>query len=163
MELRHLRYFIGVAEEGSFTHAEVRRLHTTQPSLSRQIRELGVEVGARLLERKVRGIALTAAGRVFLDHARLALLQIEAAAEAARRAERPPKPAFVAGFLIGQEVAWLPETLRILREEAVRHRDHDLQSVFARARGRADARADGCGISAARAVDDGPRVQIPDP
>ena len=118
MELRHLRFFIAVAEEGSFTQAAARRLHTAQPSLSRQIRELEVEVGARLLERKARGIALTAAGRVFLDHARLALLQIEAAAEAARRAERPPKPVFVAGFLIGQEVAWLPETLRILREEA---------------------------------------------
>jgi LysR family hca operon transcriptional activator len=118
MELRHLRYFIAVAEEGSFTNAAERRLHTAQPSLSRQIRELEVEVGARLLERKARGIALTAAGRVFLDHARLALLQIEAAAEAARRAERPAKPTFVVGFLIGQEVAWLPETLRILREEA---------------------------------------------
>jgi LysR family hca operon transcriptional activator len=118
MELRHLRYFIAVAEEGSFTSAAERRLHTAQPSLSRQIRELEVEVGARLLERKARGVALTPAGRVFLDHARLALLQIEAAAEAARRAERPAKPVFVIGFLIGQEVAWLPETLRILREEA---------------------------------------------
>ena len=118
MELRHLRYFIAVAEEGSFTTAAERRLHTAQPSLSRQIRELEVEVGARLLERKARGVVLTAAGRVFLDHARLALLQIEAAAEAARRAERPAKPTFVVGFLIGQEVAWLPETLRILREEA---------------------------------------------
>jgi LysR family hca operon transcriptional activator len=113
-----LRYFIAVAEEGSFTNAATRRLHTGQPSLSRQIRELEVEVGARLLERKARGIALTAAGRVFLDHARLALLQVDAAAEAARRAERPPRPMFVVGFLIGQEVAWLPETLRILREEA---------------------------------------------
>jgi LysR family hca operon transcriptional activator len=118
MELRHLRYFIAVAEEGSVTNAAQRRLHTSQPSLSRQIRELEVEVGARLLERKARGIALTPAGRVFLDHARLALLQVEAAAEAARRTERPAKPSFVAGFLIGQEVAWLPEALRILREEA---------------------------------------------
>jgi LysR family hca operon transcriptional activator len=55
---------------------------------------------------------------VFLDHARLALLQVEAAAEAARHAERPTRSVFVVGFLIGQEVAWLPETLRILREEA---------------------------------------------
>jgi LysR family hca operon transcriptional activator len=117
MELRHLRYFVAVAEEGSLTNAAERRLHTAQPSLSRQIRDLELEVGVKLLERGARGIALTAAGRVFLDHARLALLQVEAAGDAARRAATPEKPAFVLGFLIGQEVAWLPETLRILREE----------------------------------------------
>lgn len=118
MELRHLRYFVAVAEEGSFTSAAERRLHTAQPSLSRQIRELEMEVGARLLERRARGIVLTAAGRVFLDHARLALLQVDAASEAARLADRPAKIVFTVGFLIGQEVAWLPETLRILREQA---------------------------------------------
>jgi LysR family hca operon transcriptional activator len=118
MELRHLRYFVAVAEEGSLTAAAERRLYTAQPSLSRQIQELEMEVGVKLLERKARGIELTAAGRVFLDHARLALLQVEAAAEAARLAEQPRKPVFVVGFLIGQEVAWLPQTLRILREEA---------------------------------------------
>jgi LysR family hca operon transcriptional activator len=113
-----LRYFIAVAEEGSFSNAAERRLHTAQPSLSRQIRDLELEVGVKLLERKARGIALTAAGRVFLDHARLALLQVEAAGEAARRAEQPEKPGFVVGFLAGQEVVWLSEALRILREEA---------------------------------------------
>jgi len=118
MEFRHLRYFIAVAEEGSFSNAAERRLHTAQPSLSRQIRDLELEVGVKLLERKARGIALTAAGRVFLDHARLALLQVEAAGEAARRAEQPEKPGFVVGFLAGQEVVWLSEALRILREEA---------------------------------------------
>jgi LysR family transcriptional regulator, hca operon transcriptional activator len=118
MELRHLRYFIAVAEEGSLTNAAERRLHTAQPSLSRQIRDLEVEVGVALLERGARGIALTAAGRVFLDHARLALLQVEAAGEAARRAAAPQKAAFVLGFLTGHEVIWLPETLRILREES---------------------------------------------
>ena len=81
MELRHLRYFIAVAEEGSLTNAAERRLHTAQPSLSRQIRDLELEVGTPLLERKARGIELTAAGRVFLDHARLALLQVEAATQ----------------------------------------------------------------------------------
>jgi LysR family transcriptional regulator, hca operon transcriptional activator len=117
MELRHLRYFIAVAEEGSLTTAAERRLHTAQPSLSRQIRDLELEVGVKLLERSARGIALTAAGRVFLDHARLALLQVEAAGEAARRAAQPEKPAFVIGFLIGHEVTWLQPALRILREE----------------------------------------------
>lgn len=117
MELRHLRYFVAVAEEGSLTNAAQRRLHTAQPSLSRQIRDLEIEIGVKLLERGARGIELTAAGRVFLDYARLALLQVETAVEAARRAAQPEKAAFVLGFLTGQEVVWLPETLRILRDE----------------------------------------------
>ena len=117
MELRHLRYFVAVAEEGSLTNAAERRLHTAQPSLSRQIRDLELEVGVKLLERGARGINLTAAGRVFLDHARLALLQVEAAGEAARRMAQPEKAAFVIGFLTGHEVVWLPEVLRILRED----------------------------------------------
>jgi LysR family transcriptional regulator, hca operon transcriptional activator len=85
MEFRHLRYFIAVAEEGSLTNAAERRLHTAQPSLSRQIRDLELEVGVKLLERRPRGITLTPAGRVFLDHARLALLQVETASEATGR------------------------------------------------------------------------------
>jgi LysR family hca operon transcriptional activator len=117
MELRHLRYFVAVAEEGSLTHAAERRLHTAQPSLSRQIRDLEREVGVTLLERGARGIELTAAGRTFLDHARLALLQVEAAGDAARRAASPDRAAFVLGFLTGYEVAWLPAALRVLREE----------------------------------------------
>ena len=86
MELRHLRYFVAVAEEGSLTVAAEKRLHTAQPSLSRQIRDLEYEVGVPLLTRSVHGVELTAAGRAFLDHARLALTQAEAAAVAARRA-----------------------------------------------------------------------------
>ena len=117
MELRHLRYFIAVAEEGSLTNAAERRLHTAQPSLSRQIRDLEMEVGVKLLERGARGIELTAAGRIFLDHARLALLQVEAAGEAARRAAQPQKAAFTIGFLTGHEMVWLPDALRILHEE----------------------------------------------
>jgi LysR family transcriptional regulator, hca operon transcriptional activator len=117
MELRHLRYFIAVAEEGSLTLAAERRLHTAQPSLSRQIRDLELEVGANLLIRSVRGIELTAAGRAFLDHARLALSQVEAAGEAARRAAHPAKASFVIGFLTGIEMEWLPEAVRILHDE----------------------------------------------
>jgi hypothetical protein len=60
------------AEEKSITVAAKRRLRTAQPSLSRQLRELETEVGARLMTRSARGIELTAAGRTFLDHARLA-------------------------------------------------------------------------------------------
>src|SRR5258706_16318176 len=101
MELRHLRYFIAVAEEGSLTLAAERRLHTAQPSLSRQIRDLGLEVGAQLLIRGPRGIELTPAGRAFLDHARLALSPGEGAGGAARRAAPGGKGSFVFGVLTG--------------------------------------------------------------
>jgi LysR family hca operon transcriptional activator len=117
MELRHLRYFVAVAEEGSLTVAADRRLHTAQPSLSRQIRDLEHEVGAQLLVRSVRGVELTDSGQAFLDHARLVLVQVEAAIEAARRAAHPAKPTFALGFLTGQEMGWLPEAMRILRDE----------------------------------------------
>jgi LysR family hca operon transcriptional activator len=117
MELRHLRYFVAVVEAGSLTTAAARKLHTSQPSLSRQIRDLEDEVGAQLLTRRARGIELTPAGRAFLDHARLVLSQVEAAAEAARRAAHPAKPCFSMGFLTGHELTWMPEALRILRDE----------------------------------------------
>src|SRR3977135_567099 len=117
MELRHLRYFVAVAEARSLTVAAARVLHTSQPSLSRQIRDLEDEVGAELLTRSARGIELTPAGRTFLDHARLVLSQVEAASEAARRAARPAKPCFAMGFLTGHELTWMPEALRILRDE----------------------------------------------
>jgi LysR family hca operon transcriptional activator len=117
MELRHLRYFVAVAEAGSLTVAAEQKLHTSQPSLSRQIRDLEDEIGARLLTRRARGIELTPAGRAFLDHARVVLSQVEAAAEAARRVAHPAKPCFVMGFLTGHELTWMPEALRILRDE----------------------------------------------
>jgi len=117
MELRHLRYFVAVAEAGSLTVAAERKLHTSQPSLSRQIRDLEDEVGAQLLTRRARGIELTPAGRAFLEHARSVLSQVEAATEAARRVARPAKPCFSMGFLTGHELTWMPEALRMLRDE----------------------------------------------
>jgi LysR family hca operon transcriptional activator len=117
MELRHLRYFVAVAESGSLTVAAEQKLHTSQPSLSRQIRDLESELGAQLLTRRARGIELTPAGRIFLGHARLVLSQAEAASEAARRFAHPSKPCFTMGFLTGHELRWMPEALRILRDE----------------------------------------------
>lgn len=117
MELRHLRYFVAVAEEGSLTVAAEKRLHTAQPSLSRQLRDLELEVGAQLFTRNARGIELTPAGRAFLDHARLALSQAAEAVQAARRAARPARAVFSVGFLTGQEVDWLPHVTRILRAD----------------------------------------------
>src|SRR5271163_3091085 len=117
MELRHLRYFVAVAEAGSMKLAAERQLHTAQPSLSRQIRDLEHEVGVDLFIRSVRGVELTEAGRAFLDHARLSLMQAEAAAEAARRAARPAKAIFAVGFLTGQEAAWLAPATRVMSDE----------------------------------------------
>ena len=117
MELRHLRYFLAVVEEGSLTTAAERRLHTSQPSLSRQIRDLEHQVGAELLSRSVHGVELTAAGKAFLDHARLALMQVDAAVEAARKAAQPAKKTFAIGFQTGHEMNWLPQALHVLRDE----------------------------------------------
>jgi len=117
MELRHFRYFIAVAEAGSLTLAAQKRLHTGQPSLSRQIRDLEYEVGVQLMSRSVHGIELTAAGRAFLDHARLALMQVDAAVEAARKAAQPARKTFAIGFQTGHEMNWLPRAMHVLRGE----------------------------------------------
>jgi LysR family hca operon transcriptional activator len=117
VELRHLRYFIAVAEEGSLTLAAEKRLHTAQPSLSRQIRDLEYEVGVQLLTRSVHGVELTAAGKAFLDHTRLALMQVDAAVEAAHRAAKPARKTFAIGFQTGHEMNWLPRAMHVLRDE----------------------------------------------
>jgi LysR family hca operon transcriptional activator len=117
MELRHLRYFIAVAEMGSLTEAAKRRLYTSQPSLSRQIRDLEDQVGVELLARSVHGVELTPAGRAFLDHARLALMQVDAAVDNARRAAQPPRKTFAIGFQTGQEMNWLPQAMRLVEAE----------------------------------------------
>jgi DNA-binding transcriptional LysR family regulator len=84
VELRHLRYFVAVAEEGSFLRA-ARRLRVAQPALSKQIRDLEREIGVRLFERLPRGARLTPAGELFLPNARTAL---ESAARAVATAQR---------------------------------------------------------------------------
>ncbi len=117
MELRHLRYFIAVADAGSLTVAAEQKLHTSQPSLSRQIRDLEQEVGVQLMNRGAHGIELTSAGKAFPDHARMALLQADAAKEAALRAAQPARPTFALGFLSGAEIGLLPEVNRVLRDE----------------------------------------------
>jgi len=85
MELRHLRYFVAVAEERSFSGAATR-LHVAQPALSKQIRDLEVELGIELLERGPRGVRLTPAGRAFLVEARHTLDVASRAASSARGA-----------------------------------------------------------------------------
>jgi LysR family transcriptional regulator, hca operon transcriptional activator len=116
MELRHLRYFIAVADAGSLTVAAEQKLNTSQPSLSRQIRDLEREVGVQLMTRGAHGVELTPAGKAFLEQARMTLLQAEAAKEAALRAAQPAKPTFALGFLSGAEIGLLPEVNRVLRD-----------------------------------------------
>jgi DNA-binding transcriptional LysR family regulator len=97
MELRHLRYFVAVAEELNFTRA-AGRLHIGQPPLSMQIRDLEAEIGARLLERSKRRVALTEAGKAFLERARAILAQAALAGEEARRAARGERGLLRIGF-----------------------------------------------------------------
>lgn len=89
MELRQLRYFIGASEAGSLLKASAM-LHVAQPALSQQIASLEHEVGARLFDRSSRGVALTEAGKVFLEHARVVLLDAERARSAVRDSTATP-------------------------------------------------------------------------
>lgn len=84
MELRHLRYFVAVAEMENVSRAATQKLHVAQPSLSRQIRDLEEEVGVQLFERTPKSLRLTDAGRSFLDEARAILKQTDAAVQKTR-------------------------------------------------------------------------------
>ncbi|WP_058910122.1 DNA-binding transcriptional regulator HcaR [Entomohabitans teleogrylli] len=113
MELRHLRYFVAVAQELNFTRA-AEKLHTSQPSLSSQIRDLEQSVGVALLERDKRKVALTAAGECFLNDARSILAQSEQAKMRARRAMIADDHLGI-GFVPSAEVNLLPKVLPLLR------------------------------------------------
>lgn len=119
MEIRHLRYFVAVAEERNFSRA-AERLHMAQPPLSAQIRQLEDEIGVRLLARTTRSVELTPAGGVFLEQARLLLERAETAAEHARRAARGEMGRLRLGFTGSATYELLPALTRAFRE---RHPD----------------------------------------
>jgi len=115
MELRHLRYFVAVAEELHFRRA-AERLHMSQPPLSQQIRQLEEEVGATLLTRSQRKVELTAAGAAFLVRAREILDAVEDAARQARRVQRGEVGRLAVGFVGSAMYSVVPEILQAFRE-----------------------------------------------
>jgi len=112
MELRHLRYFVAVAEELSFTRA-AERLHIGQPPLSQQIQALEAEVGAQLLERSKRWVRLTEAGKLFLNDARRVLALSEQAKLTAQRAQRGETGELRVGFTFS--TPFTPLFARVIR------------------------------------------------
>jgi DNA-binding transcriptional LysR family regulator len=115
MELRHLRYFVAVAEERHFGRA-AERLHIAQPPLSQQIRRLEAELGAPLLHRTTRRVELAPAGEVLLPRAREILAAVDAAAEDARRAARGEFGRLAIGFTGSATYALLPALADALRD-----------------------------------------------
>lgn len=115
MELRHLRYFVAVAEELHFGRAATR-LFIVQPSLSQQIRQLEDELGFPLLKRTKRSVELTDAGKVFLAEARNVLAQVQEAKRAAQRAYRGEIGRLVIGYISSSTYDLLPMMLSAYRE-----------------------------------------------
>lgn len=115
MELRHLRYFVAVAEELHFGRA-AEKLHIAQPPLSQQIRRLEEELGVRLFERTRRRVQLTHAGHAFLEQARHTLAQAAQAIRVARKADQGEVGQLAVGFVDSAVYHALPPVLREFRE-----------------------------------------------
>ncbi|MCY7386140.1 MAG: LysR family transcriptional regulator [Microcoleus sp. CAN_BIN18] len=98
MELRHLRYFIAVAEELNFTRA-AERLHMAQPPLSQQIQHLEAELGFQLFRRTKRTVVLTEAGQVFFEESQKILLQVDRAIQLAQQTSRGELGQLTIGFV----------------------------------------------------------------
>ncbi len=115
MELRHLRYFVAVAEEQNVTRAAAR-LHVSQPPLSRQIRDLEDELGVALFEHGAKAVRLTEAGRVFLTEARAALQRVDDAVQMAKAVANGQRGEIHVGYAPSLAVEFLPRTLRFFQE-----------------------------------------------
>jgi DNA-binding transcriptional LysR family regulator len=114
MELRHLRYFVTVANERNFTRA-AEKLHIAQPPLSRQVQQLEEELGMVLLDRDSRPLRLTEAGRLFFEHASQVLERVEDMRAMMRRFREAERPRFVIGFVASTIYAALPDLIRRFR------------------------------------------------
>ena len=129
MELRHLRYFVAVAEEQNVTRAAVK-LHVSQPTLSRQIRDLEEQLGIALFDHNAKAVRLTDAGRVFLTEARTLLLRAEDAVQMAKAVAKVKRGEIHVGYAPSLSVELLPRALRYFRESnpEVRVQLHDLST-----------------------------------
>jgi len=116
MDLRHLRYFVAVAEERHFGRAALR-LHMAQPPLSRQIQALEAELGFKLFERSRRRVEVTAGGTVLLDRARRVFAELDRAVHEARRASTGETGRVAIGYLSSLAYSGLTGYLRAFREE----------------------------------------------
>jgi DNA-binding transcriptional LysR family regulator len=116
MELRHLRYFLAVAEERHFGRA-AERLHMAQPPLSQQIRQLEEELGVRLLDRNTRRVELTDAGVAYLERVRAVLAEVDEAGEEARRVASGLQGRLVVGCVGSATYSLMPALARTMREE----------------------------------------------
>jgi len=129
MELRHLRYFVAVAEEENVSKAALK-LHVSQPGVSRQIRDLEDEIGFQLFERSAKSVRLTAAGIVFLAEARSVLRRADEAVEKARTASAGSSGEIHIGYAPSLTVQILPPALRRFQDRfpQVRAILHDLST-----------------------------------
>jgi DNA-binding transcriptional LysR family regulator len=116
MELRQLRYFLAIAEDGSFSRA-AQRLHVSQPPLSIQIRNLEAELGTRLLSRTNRGVSLTASGQVFYEEVRGALARLEGARSRTLQAHRGEAGVLSVGFVSIADYGILPPAIKSFRAQ----------------------------------------------
>jgi DNA-binding transcriptional LysR family regulator len=130
MELRHLRYFVAVAEELHFGRA-AQRLQMAQQPLSRQIQELEAEIGVPLFHRTTRQVHLTEAGKLFLERSYRLLAQLEQAIEATQQIGRGEVGRLAIGFVGSATYTVLPEILKVFREQfaAVELRLHELTTT----------------------------------
>jgi LysR family transcriptional regulator, benzoate and cis,cis-muconate-responsive activator of ben and cat genes len=133
VELRHLRYFVAVAEMENVSRAALK-LHVSQPALSRQIRDLEDELGFSLLERTAKSVRLTDAGRAFLDNARALLQNADEAVTKARAVANAQTTELQVGYLPEPTVEILPKTLRAFQQATpnvhVRLHDWNIKNIL---------------------------------